>query len=81
MIIPIITNLFLYLNVHKNLINFIKTYFFISVNGSTGLRLTSMTAPVVADLREIMELDCHFDMGNEELYAVKWYKDDQEFFR
>lgn len=40
-----------------------------------------MTAPVVADSRKIMELDCHFDMETEELYAVKWYKDDQEFFR
>ncbi|KAK4887623.1 hypothetical protein RN001_003894 [Aquatica leii] len=46
-----------------------------------GLRLTNMTAPVVADSRKIMELDCHFDMETEELYAVKWYKDDQEFFR
>ncbi|KAJ8975778.1 hypothetical protein NQ317_015333 [Molorchus minor] len=40
-----------------------------------------MNAPIVADLREDMELNCHFDMGTEELYAVKWYKDDQEFFR
>ncbi|KAF5304562.1 hypothetical protein FQA39_LY09613 [Lamprigera yunnana] len=48
---------------------------------ANGLRLTNMTAPVVADSRRIMELDCHFDMETEELYAVKWYKDDQEFFR
>uniref|UniRef100_A0A6P7FLY3 Uncharacterized protein LOC114330715 n=1 Tax=Diabrotica virgifera virgifera TaxID=50390 RepID=A0A6P7FLY3_DIAVI len=40
-----------------------------------------MEAPPVADLRQNMTLDCHFDMGNEDLYAVKWYKDDQEFFR
>ncbi|KAJ8911085.1 hypothetical protein NQ315_000545 [Exocentrus adspersus] len=40
-----------------------------------------MDAPPVADLRKDLELDCHFDMGVEELYAVKWYKDDQEFFR
>jgi hypothetical protein len=40
-----------------------------------------MNAPHVADLREEMKLDCQFDMGDEELYAVKWYKDDQEFFR
>ncbi|CAH1188799.1 unnamed protein product [Phyllotreta striolata] len=48
---------------------------------TSAFRLTSMSAPKVADLRDIMELDCHFDMGQEELYAVKWYKDDQEFFR
>ncbi|XP_072398010.1 uncharacterized protein [Diabrotica undecimpunctata] len=48
---------------------------------SNALRLTRMDAPPVADLRQNMTLDCHFDMGNEDLYAVKWYKDDQEFFR
>ncbi|CAH1188800.1 unnamed protein product [Phyllotreta striolata] len=48
---------------------------------TAALRLKSMSVPMVADLRDIMELDCHFDMGKEELYAVKWYKDDQEFFR
>ncbi|XP_074037583.1 uncharacterized protein [Leptinotarsa decemlineata] len=51
------------------------------VGESSGLRLTSMNAPPVADLRDGMELDCHFDMGTEDLYAVKWYKDDHEFFR
>ncbi|KAF2887647.1 hypothetical protein ILUMI_18526 [Ignelater luminosus] len=40
-----------------------------------------MSAPVVADTNHNMELNCHFDMESEELYAVKWYKDDQEFFR
>ncbi|GJQ73292.1 hypothetical protein Trydic_g13664 [Trypoxylus dichotomus] len=46
-----------------------------------ALKLTNMTTPVIADPREDMNLDCHFDMGKEELYAVKWYKDDHEFFR
>nr|CAH7769112.1 unnamed protein product [Callosobruchus chinensis] len=40
-----------------------------------------MEAPPVADPRSDTTLDCQFDMGGEELYAVKWYKDDQEFFR
>lgn len=40
-----------------------------------------MSAPVVADTDHNVELNCHFDMENEELYAVKWYKDEQEFFR
>ncbi|KAL3283077.1 hypothetical protein HHI36_006234 [Cryptolaemus montrouzieri] len=40
-----------------------------------------MTAPVIQDPREDMEFYCEFDMGGEELYAVKWYKDDYEFFR
>lgn len=40
-----------------------------------------MKVPVVADVREDMEIECHFDMGVEELYAIKWYKDEKEFFR
>ncbi|KAK9870364.1 hypothetical protein WA026_007932 [Henosepilachna vigintioctopunctata] len=47
----------------------------------SGLRLTNMTVPVIQDPREDMQLYCEFDMGGEELYAVKWYKDDHEFFR
>ena len=40
-----------------------------------------MTAPALQDPRKDMKLHCRFDMGGEELYAVKWYKDDHEFFR
>lgn len=40
-----------------------------------------MTAPAIQDPRHDMQLHCRFDMGGEELYAVKWYKDDHEFFR
>lgn len=40
-----------------------------------------MSAPVVADLRKPMKLDCRFDMEGEELNSVKWYKDEREFFR
>lgn len=46
-----------------------------------AIRLTNMTSPIIQDPREDMELFCEFDMGTEELYAVKWYKDDHEFFR
>lgn len=48
---------------------------------SDCFRLTNMTAPAVQDPRTPMRLHCRFDMGGEELYAVKWYKDDHEFFR
>ncbi|XP_065159897.1 uncharacterized protein [Atheta coriaria] len=45
------------------------------------LRLTKMSAPGVVDYRSTLHLECQFDMGGELLYAVKWYKDDHEFFR
>ncbi|XP_044750409.1 uncharacterized protein LOC123310808 [Coccinella septempunctata] len=40
-----------------------------------------MTAPSIQDPREDMLLSCSFYIGDEDLYAVKWYKDDYEFFR
>lgn len=40
-----------------------------------------MSAPGVVDYRSTLHLECQFDMGGELLYAVKWYKDDHEFFR
>lgn len=45
------------------------------------LRLLDMSTPLVADTREDIALTCSFDMEGEELFAVKWYKDDHEFFR
>lgn len=56
-------------------------YTYIPVGQSSGLRLTSMKVPTVADVGEDMEIECHYDMGAEDLYAIKWYKDGKEFFR
>ncbi|XP_022912653.2 uncharacterized protein [Onthophagus taurus] len=46
-----------------------------------GMRITSLSAPKIADLRDNLILECKFDTGGEQLFAVKWYKDEQEFFR
>lgn len=53
----------------------------LSVDVNNALNITKMIAPKVADPRNNMQLECHYNMGVEELYAVKWYKDDNEFFR
>lgn len=55
--------------------------YFFAGHESVGLRLTNMTAPSIQDPRHEMQLYCKFDMGGEDLYAVKWYKDDHEFYR
>ncbi|XP_974094.3 uncharacterized protein LOC662932 [Tribolium castaneum] len=60
---------------------FLTMLFFNTIEWTNGLRLKNMNVPLVADFRQEMDLDCNFDMGGEDLYAVKWYKDDQEFFR
>lgn len=63
------------------LLFYFKAIFFFVGNQCSGLRLTNMSAPVLQDPRKEMPLHCRFDMGGEDLYAVKWYKDDHEFFR
>lgn len=30
---------------------------------------------------ETAQLQCDYDLGNDTLYAVKWYKDNEEFYR
>ncbi|CAH0551852.1 unnamed protein product [Brassicogethes aeneus] len=51
------------------------------VHKSSTLSITNMTAPVIQDPRKNLHIFCKFDMGGEDLYAVKWYKDDHEFYR
>lgn len=29
----------------------------------------------------VVKLECHYDMDDEKLYSVKWYKDGHEFYR
>lgn len=29
----------------------------------------------------VVRLECHYDMEDEKLYSVKWYKDGNEFYR
>lgn len=30
---------------------------------------------------DVAELLCDYDLGNEDLYSIKWYKDGEEFYR
>lgn len=30
---------------------------------------------------ETAQLQCEYDLGNDTLYSVKWYKDHEEFYR
>lgn len=40
-----------------------------------------MTVPPYKMYQEKARLDCPFNLGKDRLYAVKWYKDNEEFFR
>ncbi|CAN7937720.1 unnamed protein product, partial [Ixodes hexagonus] len=45
------------------------------------LRLISVDAPPNALLGGSVNLQCRFDLGNDQLYSVKWYKGGIEFYR
>lgn len=48
---------------------------------SKSVRVTELLVPSEAILGDSVQLICRYDLGNEELYVVKWYKDDLEFYR
>lgn len=46
-----------------------------------ALKIIDVIVPRYADLKQSVILGCNFDVGQGKLYSVKWYKDDQEFYR
>ncbi|KAJ6639017.1 hypothetical protein Bhyg_11756 [Pseudolycoriella hygida] len=52
-----------------------------SCQQTKGLHLTNIVVPEVVDFRDTVSLSCSYNMGNHTLNSVKWYKDDNEFFR
>ncbi|XP_046388693.1 uncharacterized protein LOC124157742 [Ischnura elegans] len=67
------------------------TLFFLCATGAAmgdsgnggGLKLIALSVPDMAEYGESASLECRFDLGTTgaNLYSVKWYKDDHEFFR
>ncbi|GFY75617.1 ig-like domain-containing protein [Trichonephila inaurata madagascariensis] len=45
------------------------------------LRLQLLQVPDSVEVGEVARLVCVFDEEQDDLYSVKWYKDDVEFFR
>ncbi|XP_054706721.1 carcinoembryonic antigen-related cell adhesion molecule 8-like [Uloborus diversus] len=61
-----------------------KNACFIHVLGLTWsktIRVTELRVPSAVVLGESVTLVCSYELGNEDLYVVKWYKDDLEFYR
>lgn len=47
-----------------------------------GVRITELEVPGVALEGDVVHLRCHYqNEGGSSLYTLKWYKDDQEFYR
>ncbi|XP_055381247.1 uncharacterized protein LOC129611868 [Condylostylus longicornis] len=45
------------------------------------LSVTHIDVPEIVDFRDRVTLSCSFNMGGHKLNSVKWYKDEEEFFR
>lgn len=43
--------------------------------------MTSLQIPQHVVLNETVRMQCNFDLDQELLYSVKWYKDGHEFYR
>ncbi|XP_055908393.1 uncharacterized protein LOC129943155 [Eupeodes corollae] len=46
-----------------------------------SLIVTDINVPGIVDFRDNVTLSCSYNMGGHKLNSVKWYKDENEFFR
>ncbi|XP_071036319.1 muscle M-line assembly protein unc-89 isoform X2 [Parasteatoda tepidariorum] len=56
-------------------------YWLLASGGVIALKLMSLDVPTAIMLGESVWLNCTLDLESDELYSVKWYKDDVEFYR
>ncbi|CAH1131718.1 unnamed protein product [Ceutorhynchus assimilis] len=50
-------------------------------SASNGLKWVRVNVPQYRVPGEIAQLQCDYDLGNDSLYSVKWYKEHEEFYR
>lgn len=51
------------------------------IGETNGLRMKQLIVPKHVARGETIRLECDFELDNEKLYSVKWYKDGNEFYR
>lgn len=51
------------------------------VAGVACIQLMEVRIPKHIAREESARLECKYDLGQESLYSVKWYKDGNEFYR
>ncbi|KAF2364730.1 Immunoglobulin V-set domain, partial [Trinorchestia longiramus] len=47
----------------------------------SGVRVIAVDVPPYVSRGDDVQLDCHYDLAHLQLYSLKWYRDDDEFFR
>ncbi|VEN51559.1 unnamed protein product, partial [Callosobruchus maculatus] len=53
----------------------------LSSTGNSGLKWVRVAVPQYRIPGESATFHCDYDLGNDTLYAVKWYKEHEEFYR
>ncbi|KAG7309603.1 hypothetical protein JYU34_004069 [Plutella xylostella] len=48
---------------------------------SISLRVVSLSVPALRARGEAASLACEYDLAGGRLYSVKWYRDNEEFYR
>lgn len=43
--------------------------------------ITNIIVPSFVDVKDVATLSCSYNLGNQKLNSVKWYKNDKEFYR
>lgn len=56
-------------------------YILYCVSVCDGLELRGLEVPSLAEMFSPVRLGCRFRLGTNPLHSVKWYKDDEEFYR
>lgn len=54
---------------------------FLQIGLSIGLKLLELEVPTHKLVGQEVKLICRFDMEGDTLYSVKWYRNEQEFYR
>lgn len=54
---------------------------FLELQLTQCLHLVQVEIPEYCDIKDVVRLSCSYNMGQAKLNSVKWYKDNQEFFR
>lgn len=68
------------IELHKMLIDLL--FFVVTLAlGVGGVSITHLSVPEIVDVGATAILTCRFNLQNQTLYSVKWYKDGGEFFR
>lgn len=68
----------MFINYFSNIITY---SFVINVTACLGVRFTSLGVPGSVSKGDSIWLECGYDLEGDELYSVKWYKDNVEFYR